>query len=1057
MTQTVDYDPFAGAELEQVLAATAAQKEIWAATRFGNDVSCAFNESVSLHLNGALDLSALRQAWNRVIANHEALRGTFSPDDGRFCVAASATLPVPLEDLSSLSPSARQERLNAVLAEEVETPFDLEHGPLVRARLLRLGPLDHWLTLTAHHIVCDGWSMAVVLRDLAHYYSGIVPPRAQPFSEYARRVESRQGADPHQRSLQYWLGRLQGELPVLQLPTDRSHQALRTYRSDRVDHPLAPELVQALKKMGARAGASFFTTLLTAFAAFLQRLTGQQDLIVAMPAAGQSAEGMENVVGHCANLLLIRCAVEPLSSFNECLKQVRAHVLDAYDHQQVTFGEVLPLLKFRRDPSRPPLVAVAFNLDQAVQAKDLPFAGLEVEFHSNPRHYENFELFINASETAGRVVLECQYNTDLFDAETIRDRMESFEVLLAGAAATPDEAIARLPLLSRAQQERILVEWNATALDYPRDQTVARLLHEQAMRTPARPALTFGDTTLSYAELDRRANQLAHHLAAQGAGRGTLVGLCVERSVEMVVAMLAVLKAGAGYVPLDPRYPRERLGFMLTDSRATLVVAQEKWLGLFADGLGRVLCLEREVGAIAAQAETPLPCPARPEDVAYVIYTSGSTGTPKGVAVVHSGVVNLFSSMRQWPGLAEQDVLLAVTTFSFDMSVTEILLPLSVGARVVLASQDATSDGHQLCALLQNSGATVMQATPGTWRMLLQAGWQGGSQLIVWTGGEALAPDLARALLERSRELWNLYGPTETTVYSTGCRVTDPDCIRIGKPIGNSQTYILDVHGRPVPVGVPGELYLGGAGVAAGYLHRPDLTAQRFVENPYHDPFAEYPNPHLYRTGDLARWRRDGTIEYLGRNDQQIKIRGYRIELGEIEATLSVHPAVRQAVVAVRTDRPNDPRLVAYIVPAAGRQVTATEWRKYLRQRLPEQMIPQHFIDLEELPHTSNGKVDRSSLPAPFAQKPRAEEERPRTLTHAQQYVLRVCRELLEDAKVGVEDNFFQSGGHSLMAMQVLSRFEDDTGMRLSPRLLIVHTLGQVAEQLPAERVPVLS
>ena len=982
MSQTVEYDPFVGAELEQVIPATAAQQEIWAAARLGSDASCAFNESVSLRLRGNLDVAALQRTLARLVDRHEALRGTFSPDDGRFCIAASIDIPLSQEDVSNLMPARQQERLLAVRTEEVETPFDLEQGPLLRARLLRTGAREHYLILTAHHIICDGWSMAVMLRDLALLYSPTHPsddavPQAQPFSEYARWIANLQGTAAQRQARHYWLDQLRGELPALELPTDRPRQRLRSYRAARHDHALSPNLVQPLKKVGAGTKASFFTVLLTSFAAFLSRLTGQEDLVIGVPAAGQSASGMENVVGHCVNLLPIRCTIKPAAPFLECLKQLRTHVLDAYDHQQVTYGELLPDVKFRRDPSRPPLVAVSFNLDQAVQAKDMPFAELEVEYTSNPRHFENFELFINASEAAGRVVLECQYNADLFDAETIRDRMESFEALLTEVAAQPSATIAQLPLLSQAQQKTILIDWNATALDYPRNLTIGQLFQQQVARSPERPALTVGAVTWTYGELERWANRLAHYLQALGVGRGTLVGLCMERTAELIVGQLAILKAGAGYLPLDPKYPRDRIAFMMTDSSAGFVLTQEKWLDLFPADTVRAICPERAAAAIADQSDTAPACAAEPRDTAYVIYTSGSTGMPKGVAVLHQGVVNLIHSMRDRPGIGDQDTLLAVTTLSFDMSVTETLLPLCAGACVVLASQEAVSDGMQLLRLLQSSGATIMQGTPSTWRLLLSAGWRGGQRLSAWCGGEALTPDLARAILNRSQSLWNLYGPTEATVYSTGGQVFDPEHVHIGGPIANSQCYILDAHGEPTPVGVPGELFLGGAGVAAGYLHRPEMTAQRFVDNPYHDPFADYPNPRLYHTGDLVRWQRDGTIEYLGRNDHQVKLRGFRIEPGEIETALAALSSVRQAVVTVRSDRADDPRLVAYFVTTPGRTTTTTELRKHLRSRLPEYMVPQHFVEVDALPLTANGKVDRGQLPSPFGRPTRSDARAP--------------------------------------------------------------------------------
>ncbi len=490
---------------------------------------------------------------------------------------------------------------------------------------------------------------------------------------------------------------------------------------------------------------------------------------------------------------------------------------------------------------------------------------------------------------------------------------------------------------------------------------------------------------------------------------------------------------------------------MAEDSRATLILTQEKCRALFPAGNVRMLCLDKEAALIAGRPATVPAFAVEPLDVAYVIYTSGSTGTPKGVAIRHTNVVNLLASMAKQPGIGPDDVMLAVTTLSFDIAVAEILLPLSVGARIVLAEQQAAGDGRQLLQLLQSSRATIMQGTPATWRMLLQAGWQPQTRITMWCGGEALPGELARLLLERGKELWNVYGPTETTVWSTCFQVIDPGHVCLGRPLGNTQAYVLDAHGEPVPVGVYGELYLGGAGVAAGYLHRPELTQQRFVDNPYHDPFADYANPALYRTGDLVRWRRDGTIEYVGRNDFQVKLRGYRIELGEIETALAAHPGVRQAVATVRTDRVNDPRLVAYLVPSA-QPATATELRKHLRQSLPEYMIPQHFVELEQFPLTDNGKVDRKKLPPPFGIQP--QETRPQVLTPIQKYVVDVCKEVLRIPTVSIADNFFQAGGHSLLAFEVLARFEKDTGKRLLPSVLILETLAQVAESLSANQVP---
>lgn len=1051
MSAADDFDPFAGPQLEATYPATEAQQEVWTASRWGRDASCAFNESVSLRLRGPLQVAAFEQALACLVAHHEALRTTFAPLDATLCVAARLAVPVGIEDLTTLDFAARDARRLQVLADEVSTPFDLEAGPLVRFRLLRLGPEDYWFTLTAHHLVCDGWSMAVLLEDLATAYSALAagrPPALprQPFRDYIAWQAGADNRDARTRAEAYWLERLRGELPPLELPLDHPRPAVKTYRADRIDQPLPPELVTRLRATGARAGASFLHVLLAGFAALLHRLTGQTDLILGVPAAGQSVSGLDRVVGHCVNLLPLRVQPDPAGSFADLLRAVRADMLDAYDHQAITFSRLLSRLTLPRDPARSPLVAVAFNLDQAVEGSRLPFPGLTAEFSSNPRRFENFEIFINASEAGGRVTLECQYNADLFDHDTVRDRLESFQALLEGAAADVLCPVRLLPVLSREQQQTLLVDWNATALDYPHDRTVVDLLDEGLTRHADRPALTVADTTWSYRELHDRAGRWAAALRARGVGRGDRVAVCLPREAEAVAVLLGVLKAGAAYVPLDPAHPPERLGFMATDSGAGLAVTTPRLQARVPASIDRLL-VGMELPAAGSD-----PSPARPQDPAYLLYTSGSTGQPKGVLVAHGNVVNLFHALRRTPGVSADDVVLAVTTFAFDMSVGELWLTLWLGGRIVLADQETVSDGPVLRERLESSGATLMEATPALWRLLVEAGWGGSPRLRAWCAGEKLPPDLAAALLSRVAELWNLYGPTEVTVYSTAARVVSPDDIRIGRPLANIRAYILDAHRQPVPVGVTGELFHAGAGVAPGYHGRPELTAERFVENPWHDPFADHLNPRLYRTGDLMRWRPGGVLDYLGRNDTQVKLRGYRIELGEIEALLARQPGVRQVVVQLRTDRPADPRLAAYVVVEPGHVLSAGDLRKALRARVPDYMVPQHIVELPSLPLSANGKIDRQRLPSPFAEQGPAEDSPEPPRGEVEGYLAGVWADALGQTGVGREGRFFQLGGHSLLAFQVLARIERDTGVRLPPRALVLNSLAQVAGQLEALR-----
>jgi amino acid adenylation domain-containing protein len=1046
----VEFDPFAGPALLLTAPSTEPQREIWTACRMGTEASLAFNESGVLRLRGALDGAALTRGVRGLVARHEALRTTFSTDGLTLCVAAEGDAEVPVVDLAHLPEEAREALFAELLAAEVEDPFDLEKGPLFRFKLARLADEEHRLVFTAHHIVCDGWSTAVLMKDLGLLYTaggGGGLPEAEAFSAYAR-AEAQRGNTPEYAAAEaHWLKQLSPPPPPLDLPGDRPRPPLKTYGSRREDYTLEPALVAGLRRTGARAGASFFATLLAGFKALLHRLSEQEDVVVGIPAAGQSVGGHQNLVGHCVNTLALRSRVDRDQTFTRLLRAVRTTMLDAYEHQQVTLGAVLKKLPLARDPSRLPLVSTLFNVDQALTAEALPFGGLRAEFASNPRHFENFDVFVNAVEEAGRVVLEVQYNTDLFDAPTIRHWLACYETLLRSAVADPSTEIGRLDVVSEADRAQ-LEAWNDTAADYPRGARIHDLVQAQAARTPERVALGSAGRSLTYGELNRRANQAARALRDLGVERGTLVGLCLDRSPDMLVGLLAILKAGGAYVPLDPAYPKDRLAFMVEDSRMPVVVTESALAADLPLGGARTLLLDTAAGEIAGRDGSDIGPEAGegPEDVAYVIYTSGSTGTPKGVQVPHRAVVNFLASVREEPGMGQSDVLAAVTTLSFDIAVLELLLPLTVGARIALASREVAGDGPQLAALLAESGATVMQATPSTWRLLLAAGWSGGAAFTAICGGEALPRDLAQQLVENAGTVWNMYGPTETTVWSTRERLANPvRTVTIGRPLANTQVYVLDDRLQLVPVGARGELHIGGDGVTHGYLGRPELTAERFVADPFR------PGARLYKTGDVARFRADGAVEYLGRNDTQVKVRGFRIELGEIEAVLARHAGVGQAVVAAREVKPGDVRLVAYVIPAAGGAPADEELREFLRGSLPEYMVPQHFVTLAAFPLTPNGKIDRKALPLPTGAGAAAMEYvEPRT--ESERLVAGLWQTALGVARLSVHDNFFHLGGHSLLASQVLSRLRRDHGMAVPFRKLFeAPTVERFAVLLEAE------
>jgi len=1037
----VDYDPFADAPLARVVPSTEPQREIWLAAKLEPEASLAYNESVSLRLHGALDVVRLEAALQSLIDRHEALRATLGSTGEEFMIAEHADLGTEVRDLSKLDASAREAEIAATLRRVVETPFNLEKGPLIRAEILSFGDDDHLLVVTAHHIVCDGWSWGVLVNDLAALYrGGSALPAPDSFGDFAVAQAAEANSEAHRADEAYWLARFTGSVPSLDLPTDRPRPRRRTFTSLREDRTIDATLVAEVKSAGAKRRASLYATLLATFGVLLQRLSGQDDVVIGIPAAGQAAGGHETLVGHAVNVLPLRAAVDPSAPFADILERVRKDLLDTFEHQQYTIGTLLKRLAFVRDASRLPLCSVLFNLDQALDESTVEFPGLNFEFYGNPRTYENFEIFINAVQVDGALRLECQFNSDLFDAATVRSWLDAYEALLRAVVADASVPASRLTIVSPASRTALL-NLQPAATPFDAAANAASLFFAQAAEAPTRTAIRCAGKTWNYAELAARAGSIASALNARGVGAGALVGICLERSPDMVASVMGVLATGAGYVPLDPAFPRERLDFMSKDAQLALLLTQDSLAGTIDWPRDRTLALE----AIKDDASVPTSAHGGGEDVAYVIYTSGSTGKPKGVRVPHRGVVNFLASMRAKPGLGADDRLVAVTTLSFDIAVLELYLPLTVGAEIVLATREESMDGHVLAKLVADSKATVMQATPSTWRLLLEAGWNGGKTFKILCGGEALPADLAAKLIERSGSLWNMYGPTETTVWSTCERVEHLDAgISIGHPIDNTQVWILDADRQLCPIGVPGEIAIGGAGVTLGYLDRPELTADRFVA----DTFGANASARVYRTGDRGRWRGDGRIEHLGRLDFQVKLRGFRIELGEIETTLAAHADVAQAVTIVREDRPGDQRLVAYLALRPGASLDEGALRKHLRATLPDYMVPQHFIALRAIPLLPNGKIDRKALPAPFteaAQKAPAVAPR----DDIERRIADAMEATLALPEISVHDDFFALGGHSLLAAQLTARLNREFGAALSLRTLFdAPTIAGLADVL---------
>lgn len=1046
-----DFDPFAGGEVERVVPTTEAQREVWLADQLGTEASLAYNESASLHLRGAVDSAALQAALLALAARHEALRATLGPDGKELLIGAGARLTLELVDLRGLLPQDAAERLATLRRQAVETPFELGQGPLIRATLVSSGDDAHELVLTAHHVVCDGWSLGVLAHELMQLYRArrdghpeALPP-APSFGDHALAQASHEARQQREADEAWWLALHQGGGTPLDLPADRPRPpGTRSFASRREDLVVEAELSKAVRALAARHGCSLFATLFGAYAALLARLAGSGDLTIGVPAAGQAAAGLDGLVGHCVTLLPVRLAVDLEGGAAPLLAASRSAVLDAYDHQQCTLGSLLQRMQLPRDPSRLPLVSVLFNLDTAIAESELSDAALRVSVRGNPRSFENYELFLNVSQIGDTLQLECQYNTGLFDAATVRRWLALYVEALRRLAA--DDALPLADALAPTLAERaLLAQFNASAQDHDRTQRVEALIAAQAQTTPEAVAVVSGARRLSYRELLQRADTLAAALQQRGVAPGELVGISCSRSEHMLVALVGVLRAGAGYVPLDPSFPADRLDFMSRDARLRFVVTDAGVGGTWKFPAAQAVAVDalEASGASVAAAGTV-------NDVAYVIYTSGSTGRPKGVRVPHRSVVNFLHSMRRRPGLQASDRLVAVTTLSFDIAVLELLLPLSTGATIVLADRETCVDGQALHALLERHDATVMQATPSTWRLLIDAGWRGRAGFKALIGGEALPADLARQLLERCDTLWNMYGPTETTVWSSCGRVVAPERgIDIGAPIANTRFDVVDEQLRPLPVGAIGELVIAGEGVTLGYLDRPELSAERFVPDPQGAPGAL-----RYRTGDLGRWRNDGVLECLGRIDHQIKLRGYRIELGDIESNLTTHPQVQRVLAVTREFQPGDTRIVAYVVPR-GPSPEPADLRRHLAALLPEYMVPQHFVALAAIPLLPNGKIDRRALPAPQAAAASAlgDSSRSSTRTAMQQVVALAMEAVLRMPGLGDGEDFFLMGGHSLLAVQLSNALSLATATRVPLRVIFESpTIAKLAAWLEAHK-----
>lgn len=1033
------------------------QQQIWLLAQLMPDTPV-YNECVTIHLPGPLNVAVFEQSFSAILQRHAAWRTSFPLVDGLPVqhIHPPTLVQLPVIDLRHLPEAERETRALHLATEDARVLFDLANGPLLHAKLVQLQDQEHRLFLTIHHIIFDGVAIyQVLLPELYAIYTAFLagqpsplPPLPIRYTDYAHWQREQTQHEAFTAQLAYWKQQLANIPAALELPTDRPRPSVSTYRGSMRPFALSKDLTEALKMLSRREGVTLYTTLAAAFKTLLYRYTGQEDLLIGTASAGRNRPEFQKLIGYFLNTLVLRTDLSGNPSFRELLLRVRAVIASAVAHEEIPFEYIVKELQPERDLGLNPLFQVLLTLEPPLATVPAGWTLTQMDVTVGT---SKFDLSLELDDRPEGLIGRFEYNSDLFDASTIERMVGHWQTLLTSIVANPAQRLTELPMLTLLELEQLLTTWNNTQAIYPPETCTHQLFEAQAAQTPEATAVIFQDTRLTYRELNAQANQLAHHLRELGVGPDTLVGLCVERSLGMLVGLLAILKAGGAYIPLDPTYPTERLAFMLQDSQATLLLTQQHLAAQLPVGHAQLVCLDSIAAQLAQLSMDNPQVPVKPEQLAYIIYTSGSTGQPKGVQIPHRAVVNFLTSMRQQPGLCAEDTLLAVTTLSFDIAGLELFLPLCVGARLILASRDIVANGAALIETLRNTHTTVMQATPVTWRILLAAGWQGDPGLKILCGGEALPLELARQLLPKCASLWNMYGPTETTIWSSCTQITPhDDTISIGRPIANTQMYLLDPTLQLVPIGVPGELYIGGAGLARGYLNRPELTATRFI----HHPFSQDANARLYCTGDLARYRADGTIELLGRLDQQIKLRGFRIELGEIETTLEHHPAVRQALVIVREDIPNEPRLVTYVIPETQDTPTTQELRQALAQHVPAYMLPSAFILLEKLPLTPNGKIDRKALPKPeiSSNTVNSPSVAPTLTIHYQ--LLQIWQELLNIDALGIRDNFFHLGGHSLLAARLLNRIEHVFHKKLVLTTLFANpTIEQLASAILEDTV----
>ncbi len=1052
------------------------QQSLWFLWQLAPE-SAAYNVGFTSRICSPVNVKTLQKSFQILLDRHPQLRSNFYKQGNKVVQQIHQT---QFTDFQQINASTwREQELEQRVFQEYQRPFNIENDSIMRVRLFARSQQEHVLLVTIHHIAVDAWSVLLLIEELITVYlaleSGVQPSLVALkhfYIDYVRWQRELLTSTQGEKLWNYWQQKLAGELPVLDLPTDRPRPPIQTYNGASHNFKISQKLAEQLKELAQTEGVTQYIVLLAAFQVLLYRYTGQEDILVGAPTSGRTQPEFVPLVGYFVDPVVMRANLSGNPRFQEFLDRVRQTVSEALAHQDFPFALLVERLQPQRDPSRSPIFQAVFNFlfqnlgqfqhtQQLWLGGEVDKQGIKLKPFEMPQMEGQFDLNLTIAEGSSSLAGIFKYNTDLFDAGTIERMVGHFVTLLEGIVANPEEQILQLPLLTQPEQQQLLVEWNNTQVEYRQDKCIHRLFEEQVERTPNAVAVVYENQQLTYQQLNCRANQLAHYLRSLGVGADVLVGLCVERSLEMVVGLLGILKAGGAYVPLDPEYPTERLSFMLEDAQVPVLLTQQQLVESLPNE-ARVVCLDSDWEKIAQKSESNPENTATPSNLAYVIYTSGSTGKPKGVLVNHSNVVRLFAATNSWYHFNSQDVWTLFHSYAFDFSVWEIWGALLYGGRLVVVPYLVTREPESFYKLLCQEKVTILNQTPSAYRQLIQAEQSIASasdlklRLVIF-GGEALELKSLQPWFERhgdrSPQLVNMYGITETTVHVTYRPLSKADlngaASVIGRAIPDLQVYVLDEQLQPVPIGVAGEMYIGGAGVARGYLNRPELTAQRFISHPFNDN----PKAQLYKSGDKARYLPNGELEYLGRIDQQVKIRGFRIELGEIEVLLAQHPAVWESVVVIREDEVDDKRLVAYVVPKVEKSPTTIELRRFLKEKLPEYMVPNTFVTIESLPLTSNGKVDRRALPTPLHNE--SSDKYVASRTPIEEILAQIWAQVLKVEQVGINDNFFELGGHSLLATQLVSRIRNIFKVELPLRELfatatvaeLAHLIGQLQQQ----------